>query len=64
MRRQVGEGAQCELCAAGDVTRLLSFVMPGLVPGTHVLLWATKTWMAGINPAMTAEGEYLTLNWR
>jgi hypothetical protein len=28
--------------------------MPGLVPGIHVLLAATKTWMAGTNPAMTA----------
>jgi hypothetical protein len=31
--------------------------MPGLVPGIHVFsffLWiAVKTWMAGINPAMT-----------
>jgi len=32
----------------------LSFVMPGLVPGIHVLLpLATKTWMAGTSPAMT-----------
>jgi hypothetical protein len=28
------------------------FVMPGLVPGIHVFT-ATKTWMAGLNPAMT-----------
>jgi hypothetical protein len=29
--------------------------MPGLDPGIHVLLshLVTKTWMAGINPAMT-----------
>jgi hypothetical protein len=31
------------------------FVMPGLVPGIHVLLGASeKTWMAGTSPAMTA----------
>jgi hypothetical protein len=30
--------------------------MPGLVPGIHVfLLRPSKTWMAGINPAMTVE---------
>jgi len=29
-------------------------VMPGLVPGIHVLtVTATKTWMAGSSPAMT-----------
>jgi hypothetical protein len=28
------------------------FVMPGLVPGIHVLA-AEKTWMAGTSPAMT-----------
>jgi hypothetical protein len=29
-------------------------VMPGLVPGIHVLLsWTTKAWMAGTSPAMT-----------
>jgi hypothetical protein len=32
-----------------------SFVMPGLVPGIHVLLAARKTWMAGTSPAMTAD---------
>ena len=31
---------------------ILSVVMPGLVPGIHVLL-AAKTWMAGTSPAMT-----------
>jgi hypothetical protein len=30
----------------------IKFVMPGLVPGIHVLA-ALKTWMAGINSAMT-----------
>src|SRR4051812_25751035 len=30
-----------------------SFVMPGLVPGIHVLLVGLKTWMAGSSPAMT-----------
>src|SRR5688572_22589257 len=36
--------------------RSLSAVMPGLVPGIHVLLAASenKTWMAGTSPAMTA----------
>jgi len=31
------------------------FVMPGLVPGIHVLAanLARKTWMAGTSPAMT-----------
>jgi hypothetical protein len=28
-------------------------VMPGLVPGIHVLAWRNKTWMAGTSPAMT-----------
>jgi hypothetical protein len=27
--------------------------MPGLVPGIHVLLAASRTWMAGSSPAMT-----------
>jgi hypothetical protein len=27
--------------------------MPGLVPGIHVLLQETRTWMAGTSPAMT-----------
>jgi hypothetical protein len=33
-----------------------SFVMPGLVPGIHVLCCCqkSKTWMAGTSPAMTA----------
>jgi hypothetical protein len=31
----------------------IEFVMPGLVPGIHVLDAATKTWMAGTSPAMT-----------
>jgi hypothetical protein len=30
-------------------------VMPGLVPGTHALLAAPKTWVAGTSPAMTRE---------
>jgi len=32
-----------------------NFVMPGLVPGIHVLaaLKYRKTWMAGTSPAMT-----------
>src|SRR5690242_15135657 len=28
--------------------------MPGLVPGIHVFLAASKTWMAGTSPAMTS----------
>jgi hypothetical protein len=42
----------------GRVTRGPNFdkcnVMPGLVPGIHVLLPENpKTWMAGTSPAMT-----------
>ena len=34
------------------------FVMPGLVPGIHVLLGVeAKTWMAGTSPAMTGKVE-------
>jgi hypothetical protein len=37
-------------------TRSTSSVMPGLVPGIHVLLSdEAKTWMAGTSPAMTTE---------
>jgi hypothetical protein len=32
-----------------------SVVMPGLVPGIHVFLLGSKTWMAGTSPAMTKE---------
>jgi len=33
---------------------VIIFVMPGLVPGIHVFLFAAaKTWMAGTSPAMT-----------
>jgi hypothetical protein len=32
-------------------------VMPGLVPGIHVLLAETKAWMAGTSPAMTEHIE-------
>jgi hypothetical protein len=31
--------------------------MPGLVPGIHVFLSESKTWMAGTSPAMTELGE-------
>ena len=34
------------------------FVMPGLVPGIHVLLAATETWMAGSSPVMTKESAF------
>jgi hypothetical protein len=30
-------------------------VVPGFMPGIHVLLVASKTWMAGTSPAMTIE---------
>jgi hypothetical protein len=35
----------------------LAFVMPGLVPGIHVLLRSgkEKAWMAGTSPAMTEQ---------
>jgi hypothetical protein len=32
-----------------------TLVMPGLVPGIHVLIQARKTWMAGTSPAMTKQ---------
>src|SRR6266481_4876423 len=32
----------------GKICRAIQFVMPGLVPGTHVL--ARKAWMAGTKP--------------
>ena len=32
----------------------LLFVMPGLVPGIHVLPHIKRTWMAGTSPALTA----------
>jgi hypothetical protein len=34
---------------------MLKLVMPGLVPGIHVLtsVAARRTWMAGTSPAMT-----------
>jgi hypothetical protein len=41
--------ASLQVCSA------LEFVMPGSVPGIHVLA-AVKTWMAGTSPAMTAVG--------
>ena len=35
----------------------VSFVMPGFMPGIHVLPSAQqKTWMAGTSPAMTTVG--------
>src|SRR5262245_59573481 len=33
--------------------------MPGFMPGIHVFLDATKTWMAGTSPAMTMDGAEL-----
>jgi hypothetical protein len=35
------------------MVREMLAVMPGLVPGIHVLLSRPKTWMAGTSPAMT-----------
>jgi hypothetical protein len=32
--------------------------MPALVAGIHVLLAATKTWMAGTSPAMTKMDQF------
>jgi hypothetical protein len=39
----------------GTVSSIYKFVMPGLVPGIHVLAKRTalKTWMAGTSPART-----------
>ena len=34
--------------------------MPGLVPGIHDFLYASKTWMAGTSPAMTATGTVMS----
>jgi hypothetical protein len=34
---------------------MAKLVMPGLVPGIHVFLFPSKTWMAGTSPAMTKE---------
>jgi hypothetical protein len=31
--------------------------MPGLGPGIHVFLFASKTWMAGTSPAMTTNNQ-------
>jgi hypothetical protein len=37
---------------------MLLNVMPGLVPGIHVLLsFEAKTWMAGTSPAMTKKNS-------
>src|SRR3954471_4281734 len=33
--------------------------MPGLVPGTHVFLLGSKTWMAGTSPAMTETTSFI-----
>jgi len=32
--------------------------MPGLVPGIHVFLHLSKTWMAGTSPAMTKDRPF------
>jgi phenylalanyl-tRNA synthetase alpha chain len=34
--------------------------MPGLVPGIHDFVCASKTWMAGTSPAMTATGTVMS----
>jgi hypothetical protein len=36
-----------------DRPSILKVVMPGLVPGIHVLAACKKNWMAGTSPAMT-----------
>jgi hypothetical protein len=36
-----------------DADQERKFVMPGLVPGIHVFLVPSKSWMAGTSPAMT-----------
>ena len=42
---------------------IAKLVMPGLVPGIHVLtnVAARKAWMAGTSPAMTKGGERLRM---
>ena len=44
---------------------LAQLVMPGLVPGIHVLLHLNqkKTWMAGTRPAMT-KSESFSSSWK
>jgi len=46
--------------AANNFRRFFEFVMPGLVPGIHVLaaFEARKTWMAGTSPAMTKKMKF------
>jgi hypothetical protein len=34
---------------------VLSFVMPGFMPGIHAFLLGSKAWMAGTSPAMTTQ---------
>jgi len=50
-RAIIAEMRQREPMDAGG-GHVLSFVMPGLVPGIHVFA-ASKMWMAGTSPAMT-----------
>ena len=46
--------------AQGVVEKQQIIVMPGLLPGIHVLFACRKTWMAGTNPAMT-ENESISV---
>src|SRR5437764_551302 len=56
--RHPGESAERVLALDVGAKRVFVFprttsVMPGLVPGIHVLRAAQRTWMAGTSPAMT-----------
>src|SRR4051812_27442878 len=56
--RHPGESAERVLALDVGAKRVFVFprttsVMPGLVPGIHVLHAAQRTWMAGTSPAMT-----------
>ena len=50
-----GSGS-CRGCS-WRVSRGALLVMPGLVPGIHVYLSGSKTWMAGTSPAMTVRAN-------
>jgi hypothetical protein len=55
MVRSASPGSALALSGARLILKIVKLVMPGLVPGIHVLalLYERKTWMAGTGPAMT-----------
>src|SRR5438874_1305917 len=54
---QRGEGGRAKRGRERGDSVFVIFVMPGLVPGIHVLLATTKTWIAETSPAMTSESN-------